>query len=116
MRSPELHKILENSRVRTEQIVVEELLSEIKKNNLAGYGFEDTKKAVFAGAVNKLLITDDFIQQKRAAEEYDELDQLMKQVDSSQGEIYIISSKHESGKRLDGLGGIGVILRYKLEW
>jgi protein pelota len=116
MRSPELHKILENSRVRTEQIVVEELLSEIKKNNLAGYGFDDVKKAVFAGAVSKLLITDDFIQQKRADEEYDELDQLMKQVDSAQGEIFIISSKHESGKKLDGLGGVGVILRYKLEW
>jgi stalled ribosome rescue protein Dom34 len=32
------------------------------------------------------------------------------------GEIHIISSEFDAGKKLDGLGGIGAILRYKMNY
>lgn len=113
---PELATVLKSSRARQEKILVEELLSEINKKNLATYGWKEVKKAVEAGAVKKLLLTDDFIQQKRETGGYLELDLLMKSVDSLKGEIHILSSKQEGGKKLDGLGGIASVLRYKLEW
>ena len=47
---------------------------------------------------------------------FEELDTLMKTVDGMQGEVHIISSEPESGKTIDGLGGIAAILRYKMEW
>jgi len=41
---------------------------------------------------------------------------MMKIVDQTKGEIHIISSEYEGGRKLDGLGGIGAILRYKLNY
>jgi protein pelota len=95
---------------------VEQLLSEISKNNLAVYGWKEVKAAVTAGAVHQLLLTDEFIQQQRMAGDFMELDQLMKQVDAQQGKIAIFSAGQESGRRLKGLGGIAAILKYKLNW
>lgn len=114
LKSPELNKVLESSRVREEQLLVEELLKEIKKDDLAAYGWKDVQEAIQAGAVSKLLLTEKFIKQKREKEEFQVLDELMKQVDTMQGEIHLISSDHDGGKQLDGLGGIGAVLRYKL--
>ena len=72
------------------------------------------KKAAEAGAIQKLLVTEKQILSMRDKGTYHKLDTVMKQVDSMQGEIHLISSDHEGGKRLDGLGGVGAILRYKV--
>ena len=114
LRRPELKNTLKSSRIRQEKFVVEELLNEINKNHLAAYGWRDVKIATDAGAANKLLLTDDFIQKKRKAGKYQELDGLMKQVDQQKCEIHILNSKNDSGRKLDGLGGIAAILRYKV--
>ena len=114
IKRPELKDVLKNSRAREEQLLIDELLAEINKDNLANYGWEDTKKSIKAGAVRFLLITDEYIQQRKAEEKFSQLDIFMKQVDTLQGKIKIISSKLESGKKLNGLGGIAVLLRYKV--
>ena len=113
MRRPELAEVLKHSRARQEQLLTEELLKEISKNEKAAYGWTEVRDAAQSGAVLKLLLTDDFIQQKRTSGEFVEVDSCMKTVDSLQGEIHIIASKGESGKKLNGLGGIAAILRYK---
>jgi protein pelota len=38
----------------------------------------------------------------------------MKLTEQNKGSINIISSEHDGGKRLNGLGGIGAVLRYKV--
>ena len=116
LKKPELELTLKSSRTRKENKIVEELLSEISQNRLAAYGWNEVKNAIDAGAVSKLLVTDDYIQRRRASNEYTELDLYLKQIDTLKGEIHIISSEHESGRKLMGLGGIAAILRYKLEW
>ena len=116
LKRPELQEALKKSRTRTEELLVEELLSEIHKEGLAVYGFEEVKKAIEAGAVIKLLVGDFMIQKLRQEDDYEKLDLLMKQVDNMKGEIFIISDEHAGGKKLKGLGGIGALLRYKLEW
>lgn len=116
LKRPELQEALKKSRTREEELLIEELLSEIHKEGLAAYGFEQVANAVMAGAVIKLLVGDFLIQELRQKDDYEKLDNLMKQVDNSKGEIYIISDEHEGGKKLKGLGGVGALLRYKLEW
>ena len=116
IKRPELANTLKSSRTRKETLLIEELLSEINKNNLAAYGEKEVKKALDAGAVSKLILTTKFVSKQKTNGKFLELDQTIKQLEHSKGEIYIISSENEAGKRLDGIGGIAVILRYKLEW
>ena len=113
MRRPELAETLKHSRARQEQILVEELLKEINRDDKAAYGWKEVKDAVNSGSVLKLLLTDDFIHKRRLSGGFAEIDQSMRTVDSLQGEIHIISSESDAGKKLNGLGGIAVILRYK---
>ena len=47
---------------------------------------------------------------------YDYIESIMKTVDSTKGDILIVSSDNEAGKKLDGLGGIAAILRYKINY
>jgi len=116
LKRPETKEVLKKDRIAKEENMVEELFTEISKQNLAAYGIRETEKAANAGAVEKLLITDKLINKKRQEGKYEKLDSIMKTVDETKGEIHIISSEHEAGKKLDGLGGIGAILRYKLQY
>ncbi len=113
---PELAKTLQSSRTRQEQVLVEELLKEINKGNLAAYGWKEVQQAVQAGAVHLVLLTDAFIRKRRLDGTYKEVDELLQAVDRLQGEIQIISAEHEGGKKLAGLGGIAALVRYKLAW
>ncbi|GAF88010.1 unnamed protein product, partial [marine sediment metagenome] len=116
LRRPEVKAALHEDRIAKEINLVEELLTEISKNNLAVYGLKDTENAVNAGAVKTLLITDSLIQKARETNNYEKIDNMMKITDSMKGSINIISSEHEGGKKLNGLGGIAAILRYKLNY
>ncbi len=116
LKRPEVKAALHEDRIANELSLVEELFTEISKNNLAVYGLKDTENAVNAGAVKALLITDFLIQKTREKGDYGKIDNMMKLVDSMKGSVNIISSEHEGGKRLNGLGGLGAILRYKLNY
>ena len=116
LKRPETENALKQDRIAKEYKYVEELFAEISKNNLASYGLKETKNAAFTGAVRTLLITDNLIHQKRIDGQYEEIEEIMKTVDSTNGDILIVSSEHEAGKKLDGLGGIAAILRFKLNY
>lgn len=116
LKRPEVKAALHEDRISKEINLVEELLTEISKNNLAAYGLKETENAVNAGAVKALLITDSLIQKLREKGEYEKIDNMMKLTDSMKGSVNIISSGHEGGKKLNGLGGIGAVLRYRLSY
>lgn len=116
LKRPETKEVLKKDRITKEEKIVEKLFSEISKQDLGTYGTEEVKKAAEAGAVATLLVTDGFIHKKREEGNYEKLDSVMKTVDDTKGEIHIISSEFEAGKKLDGLGGIGAILRYKMNY
>ncbi len=113
---PEVKSVLKQERVVRETALVEELFVEIAKNGLAIYGLEQTKNAAESGAIKTLLVTDKLIYEMREKNEYDKLDRIMRMVDQTKGDVFIISEEHDAGKRLHGLGGIGGILRYKLSY
>ncbi len=116
LKRQEVQNVLREERSAKELNLVEDLLYEISKHGAAAYGLKDVKKASEAGAVEKLLISDGLIQDKREKGEYDEVEQILRQVDKAKGEIIIITSDNEGGKKLDGLKGIGAILRYKMDY
>ena len=116
IKRPEVREALKQERTAKEMNKVEELFTEISKNNLAAYGFKETENAATMGAIKDLLITDSLIQKTRLQNNYKRLENIMKTVDKTKGEIEIISSEHEGGKKLDGLGGIGAVLRFKMNY
>ena len=116
LKRPEVKNILKKDRILKEIHFVEELLKEIKIDGKSAYGLKETKNATDAGAVETLLITDSFIQKMRQQEMYKEIDAILELVDKNKGKIIFISSENEAGQKLDSLGGIGAILRYKLNY
>ena len=107
MKRPELKEALRQQRTAEESKFVERLMAEIGKDGLAGYGKKEVKDAVASGNVKQLLITDRFIRGGRR-----ESEELMKSAELSGGEVVIVNSENESGKKLDSLGGAAALLRY----
>jgi len=116
LKRDEVKTVLQQQRMAKEIKLVERLLAEISKDELAVYGIAQVKMAAEMGAVETLLVTDKMIKDYRQKNVFVELDSVMKFVDKSKGKIVIISSEHDSGQELDGLGGIGAILRYKINY
>ena len=115
LQRPETQAALRNNRVAVEHALVEKLLTIIAKNGAATYGFSHVKAAADAGAVEELLITTKLIKERQQKKTFADIASLMKNVDSMKGTIHVISAEHEAGKKLQGLGGIAALLRYKLE-
>ncbi len=116
LKRQEVKSVLKQQKIAQEIQAVEELMVEIAKESLGVYGYKEVEERVVAGAVAKLLVTDGFIQKTKEAGKYQEIDNLMKTVDQGKGNIMIISSEHEGGKKLDGLGGIAAMVRYKMRY
>jgi protein pelota len=114
LKRDEVRNLLKEDRVALEVKLVEDLLAEIQKQGKASYGIDDVKEKVNIGAVAILLITDDFLKKQKEENKYKEIDELMQLAEDTKSQIYIIKSSHEGGKKLDGLGGIGAILRYQV--
>jgi len=116
LKRPETAEALREEMAAEEMNLVEKVLSEISKQGKSAYGIKETEEAAFAGAVEVLLVTDKLIQKSREKGNYEKIEAVMKAVDASKGKIKIISSEHEGGKKLDGLGGIAALLRYKMNY
>ncbi len=101
-------EILEKSRVGMETKLVEQLLSEISKEGKYAYGQEEVKNATGRGAVETLLVTNEMIRNR-------EIEAVLKDVENAQGKVVIVSSEHEAGRKLTSLGGLGALLRYKIQ-
>ncbi len=106
VRRGDLEDVYKESRVSRELVLVEQMCQKILTDE-AVYGTETVEKALTYGAVDTLLILDKLMRDER----YEEL---MKQARSQNAEVYVISSEHEGGEKLEGLGGIAGLLRFKI--
>jgi protein pelota len=102
-----VEKITKENRVVFETQLVEKLFEEIKKDGLVTYGEQQVKNALINGAVDRLLISDVLVRNPKG----EELLSLAKQNNSK---FTIINSMHEAGKKLEGIGGVGALLRFKI--
>ncbi|MBU2560314.1 mRNA surveillance protein pelota [archaeon] len=105
-----IERIVSESRVSYETGLFERLLEEISKSSgLAAYGLDEVKTALKYGAIDKLLISDEFLRN------YEGSDRLIENTKSKQGTVVIVSMEHDAGERLHKLGGVGAILRFPIE-
>jgi len=114
LRSGILNQVAMEIRASTETGYVEEVLKRLgQKRTDVTYGIEETQVAAELGAVKRLLIVDLTIR-KMEEEEDSTFEHLLKSVEKTGGEIMIVSSRHEGGKKLLSLGGVAAILRFPI--
>jgi len=114
LRSGVLAKTIKNARIADETKLVEELLLRLGKGtNDATYGLDEVEKATQYGAVDKLIITDTMLRES-SDEKRTELEKIMLEVEKKAGKITVVSTEHEAGNKLEGLGGVAAILRFPI--
>ncbi|MBS3148860.1 mRNA surveillance protein pelota [Candidatus Woesearchaeota archaeon] len=116
LKRDEIRHAVNKERSALEMQLVDEVLSEIAKKGAVVYGVAACESSAAQGAVSKLLITDSLIKRTREEGAFQRIDSILRCVDKSKGAVIIVSSEHMGGKRLDGLGGIAALLRYKLSY
>ncbi len=118
LKSPEASALMKDKRFSNETALMDEFFDRLRKDDgRAWYGTKPVEKAVREGAVgrgggvllvnNSLFRSMDIAVRKRYVA-------LVDKVREDGGEARVLSSDHESGQRLDGLGGIAVILTYPI--
>jgi protein pelota len=100
-------EVLRGSRVAEETEEVERVLEEIAKDGPVAYGTKEVGDAIDAGAVEFLIISEEKAREKQ-------MERLMKAVEDARGKVMVVSEYHEAGKKLDAIGGIAAILRFKI--
>jgi len=65
------------------------------------------RKAAEQGAVETLMVASDLVREP-------EIDELMRAVSNSRGRVVVFSLEFEPGKRLEALGGVAAITRYRI--
>lgn len=114
LKRPETQEALRQDRASKEMLLVEQVLTGISKGSAVAYGLDDVALAAAGGAVSTLLITDSLIKKRREENTFKDIEKVMESVDKSKGTVVIVSTAHDGGKKLEGLGGIAAILRYRL--
>jgi protein pelota len=103
-------RIIGDLRLAEEAEYIERLLAEISRDGKAVYGLKEVEKAFSYGAIDVLLLTDEFLMKER--EKWD-VDSFLEEIEKS-GKILILSSEFEPGKQLNALGGIAALLRFSI--
>lgn len=110
VKSNALDRVVMEMQLVKESRMVEEVLAELGKGSgLVEYGTKQVKKAVEMGAVQKLLVADKTLLEKR-----NEIEEMMHKAEQMKGEVHLVNSEHEAGKKLVSLGGVAALLRYRV--
>lgn len=111
LRRGAVDRIMEESRIGREAKLIEELMKEISTEGKAAYGMDDVRNAESVGAIETLLITDELLRTEREGKTIDEF---LKDVEHARGRIVVFSTEFEPGKKLESLGGIAALLRFRV--
>jgi len=101
-------KILEKAKAAEDEKLMVALFAEIGKNGRCTYGRDHVLHALERGAVETLLVSEGFLHDPRMA-------QIGKLAKETKATITVLSKGYDAGKRLDGIGGLAALLRYKLD-
>jgi len=114
LRSGVLQKTMKQQRILEETEVVEEVLKRLGKGEgNVTYGLKEVARAAEVGAVEKLVVADSVL---REGSDEDRLfiEELMRSVEAKGGSLIVVSTEHEAGVKLLGLGGLAALLRFAL--
>jgi protein pelota len=116
LRSGLLLRAARQLRIVEETEIVEEIMKRLGKgDNMVAYGIEDVTNALQFGAIEKLVIADTLLRES-SDDKRRQLEQLMNETERRNGRISVISTEHEAGLKLTGLGGIAGLLRFSLKY
>jgi len=109
-----IERVVKDTKIQQEVTALNELLTEISKDSgLAVYGLDQVENAVNAGAVKTLLITN-VVFRKAKADKNARMNNMIKTVEALKSDVMIVSTEHDLGMQLHGLGDIAAVLRYKI--
>ncbi len=114
LRRPELSEALKQDRIYQETQLVEQVFEAIATGKPVAYGTKEVKRAVDSGAVNIMLVTTELLLKRHQAQTHKPLESLMRLAEKMKGEVHLIDSEHDAGKRLDSIGGIAALLRFPI--
>nr|MDO8115802.1 mRNA surveillance protein pelota [Candidatus Sigynarchaeota archaeon] len=107
---------LKDARIIQESAKVEEFFARLgKESGLAAYGIKEIQKAAEMGAIEDLLVTDDIIRKINVEKDLSII-ALLKSVETTRGRVMIVSTLHDAGKQIQGMGGLAALLRFKTEY
>lgn len=119
LQSPAVKTILSDTKYARETKLMDDFLEELRKEtNKATYGPREVESAVDQGAVGRgggvLIVSNRLFRSQDVAERKRWVSLVDRVRDVEGGEVRILSSDHESGRRLDGLGGIAALLTFPI--
>ncbi|KAE8357433.1 eRF1 domain 1-domain-containing protein [Aspergillus caelatus] len=119
LQSPSVKTILADTKYARETKLMDDFLEQLRKEtNKATYGPREVESAVDQGAVGRgggvLIISNRLFRSQDVAERKRWVSLVDRVRDVEGGEVRVLSSDHESGRRLDGLGGIAALLTFPI--
>ena len=120
LKTPEVLARLKDTKYARETRLMDDFMTLLRKDvGRAWYGPREVEQAAEKGALGRgggvLLISDALFRAQDVNIRTRWITLVDKVKDVEGGEVRILSSEHESGKRLDEIGGIAAILTYPLE-
>ncbi|PSK60531.1 Protein pelota [Elsinoe australis] len=117
--SPGVQKRLSDTRFAKETGLLDKMFERIRKDDgRVVYGPTEVEKAVDAGAVGRgggvLLISDELFRSLEIGERKRWVALVDRVRDTEGGEVRVLSSMHESGNRLKGVGGVAALLTFPM--
>ena len=118
LRSPEVTAVVAKAKFRDETRIMDEVMTRVRQNDgRVAYGLRQVAQAVEEGAVGRgggtLMVNNALFRSDDVATRQQYVG-MVDRVHEHGGETHLLSSDHESGKRLDGLGGIAALLTYPM--
>ncbi|KAJ5661047.1 eRF1 domain 3 [Penicillium longicatenatum] len=119
LQSPAVKTLLADTKYARETKLMDDFLDQLRKEtNKATYGPREVESAVDQGAVGRgggvLIMSNRLFRSQNIGERKRWVGLVDRVRDVEGGEVRILSSDHESGKRLEGLGGIAALLTFPI--
>ncbi|KAJ0420044.1 eRF1 domain 1-domain-containing protein [Aspergillus carlsbadensis] len=120
LQSPTVKALLSDTKHARETKLMDDFNEQLRKEtNKATYGPREVEHAVDQGAVGRgggvLIISNRLFRAQDVAERKRWVALVDRVRDVEGGEVRVLSSEHESGRRLDGLGGIAALLTFPID-
>lgn len=101
-----VERVSRDHRVGEETRLVEEVLERIARaDGTVAYGPAEVERAVAAGAVERLLVTDQAVRGGKVSD-------LLASAEKGHAQVTIVSTGHEAGARLHQMGALAALLRF----
>jgi protein pelota len=102
-----LGKLIGDLQLAREVKVMDEVLLRISRDGAVAYGIREVADAIGFGATEQVLITDTMLHDTTVLD-------LIEKAEKMRSKIIVLSGSFEPGERLDALGGIAALLRYRV--